>query len=216
MRKTLAFLPLLLFGGCQAPTRLDPSLDPKSAYLDPSIVHPVTPEMKELAAAKSSVPAPKFNLVGSDKKSHSLESFAGKPTLYYFINKDCPCCVDATPFVDRIAVEVKSAVNVVGILDGTAKDAELWAYVNSVKYLILADPDLAVIHAFGAKTGVYMAIVDENGVVVKLYPGYSQSGLQAIVSSLSSLARIKEPTVSFKGAPERSTSGCSFDDKTKR
>jgi peroxiredoxin len=200
----LVVLPLSLIG-CGGPAA-DPSLDPKSAIVDPSKVKPVTDSMRKDAEAGSQKAAPSFNLTAHTGRTYSEKSLVGKATVIYFLHTDCPCCVDANPFFNQLAEAYPDQV--IAIANGNIAKSEVWAKANDAKFPILADESKSTIDAFGAKFGVVTALVDGTGTVVRLIPGYSQGEFEEMAEFLAQGQDSKK--LDWSKAPVASTAGCKF------
>lgn len=200
----LAVLPIAL-AGCNRPVA-DPSLDPKSAIVEPSKVKPVTPEMRKDAELGAQKPAPRFDLTAHTGRGYNDTYLKGKATAIYFLHTKCPCCVDANPFFNQLSVAYPGQV--LAIANGNEKTAQAWAVANAAEFPILADPTMGTIKAFGAKFGVVTALVDGTGTVVKLVPGYSKAEFEEMADFLSQGETPK--VIDFSKAPAASTAGCKF------
>lgn len=171
--------------------------------------HPVGREEQNLAKRLETRPAPDFDLQGTDGRRHTLQSLK-QPVLLYFINKDCPCSVEAEPMFGRIELAYRGKASVVGILHGTLQDATDWANANDTEHLVLADPTGDTIQAYGVPRSVYVAVI-KDGQILRMYPGYSGEMLLEITQLLAELARTPRKRVDPSYAPKRMTSGCEFD-----
>ncbi|MFN3682658.1 MAG: peroxiredoxin family protein [Fimbriimonadaceae bacterium] len=171
--------------------------------------HPVGPTERNLAKTLEAKPAPEFLLEGTDGRTHSLRSLK-QPVLLYFINKDCPCSIEAEPMFGRIDLAYRGKASVVGILHGSLQDAKDWANANDTEHLVLADPSGATIRAYGVPRSVYTAVL-KDGQILKMYPGYSGDMLLEVTRLLAELARTPWKRVDPAYAPKRMTSGCEFD-----
>lgn len=200
----------VILAGCVGAER-DASLDPQSSIVPPSKVHPVTPEMQRHADALALKDAPAFSL--PDLKGLTMTNATlgpGKPQFFYFINSECPCCVTAEPIVQRLFEEYGEAVEFAGIIDADQKRAQKWAEANGATYTILLDPKKTTIAAFGAEAGVYMAVVNKEGKIDKLYPGYNKESLKELSARLARLGGVEPKAIDFPDAPDKLTSGCTF------
>ena len=221
-------LGLGIIGGCQTsgstpsaklPVRspLDPNLgveDGKAANSLPlrdQKDHPVTEEMTQAAKSLAATKAPEFSLPDGTGKLHTLASLQqGKPALIFFIEKECPCCLGAKFFVDRLAGIHKDTAVVFAVINATGETAEEWRQATRPKFLVLEDPDQVAISAYAAERGVYTVIVAPDGTINKAYPGYSRDAVDDMSRRLSRLAGVQERPYISPAAPERMTSGCLF------
>lgn len=128
--------------------------------------------------------APDFALPDKDGKTVTLSSFRGKKVVVYFYPKDSTpgCTRQACAFAADYAAYKELGVEVIGI----SKDSEVshakFVLRNSLPFILLSDEELVAIKAYdvwqekkiaGKKSmGVVRTtyIVDENGVIEKVYP----------------------------------------------
>lgn len=173
--------------------------------------HPVTPEMQAAATELSEGQAPPFDLLGTDGKRHTLASLTnGKPLLIFFVEKNCPCCLGAKYFVDKMLDLYPGVVNAVGIINADGEIAEAWERVTKPRFLVLQDPQQRVIRAYKAERGVYTTLVAPGGKIVKAYPGYSLDMLQELSGKIAKLAGVPAKEFVSRAAPKTLTSGCLF------
>ncbi|MCX7798960.1 MAG: peroxiredoxin family protein [Fimbriimonadales bacterium] len=170
--------------------------------------HPVGPKERNLAKRLETKPAADFDLEGTDGRRHSLGSLR-QPVLLYFINKDCPCSIEAEPMFGRIELAYRGKASVVGVLHGSLQDAKDWANANDTEHLVLADPTGETIRAYGVPRSVYAAVI-HDGRIYRMYPGYSGDMLLEVTQLLAELARTPRKRVDPSYAPKRMTSGCEF------
>ena len=128
--------------------------------------------------------APDFTLSDKDGQNVSLSDFAGKKVVLYFYPKD------NTPGCTRQACAFAGAYEAFRTLDavviGISKDsaASHWKFAEkyNLPFLLLSDPELTVLQAYGVwqekklygkvSMGVVRTtyLIDENGVIVKVMP----------------------------------------------
>lgn len=187
-------------------------MDPKSAIVDMSEVHPVTPEMKSKAGERVGQPAPTFDLTTAEGKPATLASMSeGQPLLIFFINDGCPCCVTAEPFVERLAQANDGRAKVIGMINSGPEKAKAWQQANGLTFPLVLDPSMKTIQAYGAENGVYMALVSPDGQLAQLYPGYSADVLRQIHTEFERYSKTAPRPLDVKDAPAKPTSGCAFD-----
>lgn len=198
---------------------LDPNLGVENSAaienlnLRPQGDHPVTPEMQAAAKELGEAPAPDFDLPGNDGKRHTLGSLTdGKPLLIFFVEKNCPCCLGAKFFVDKMIDLYPGAINAVGIINAEGEIAEAWERVTKPRFLVLQDPSQRVIRAYKAERGVYTTLIAPGGKIVKAYPGYSLDMLKELSGKIAKLAGVPAKEFESRAAPETLTSGCLFPD----
>lgn len=213
MRIILALTALcVVMLGCGTSEQAHPSLDPSSAIVDPSKIHPVTRDMELKAGEQEGRPLPDFELPTTTGLTTTVKKLAdGKPALLYFIQKRCPCCVEAEPFFTQLSAAFKGNVVCVGIINGSRAEAQEWAKVNTFDWPIFCDELGANIKKLGVPTGVYSMVINSSGTVSRVFPGYSADSLKEMVDVLSREAKVEAPVVEFKSAPKKLTTGCTFD-----
>ena len=173
--------------------------------------HPVTAEMARAAQNLAGAIAP--NLVATDmnQKSVRLSSLcATAPLVLYFIERGCPCSKDAAPLFEGLRTSFGSKCQVVGVIDAAPEVARAWARSAGVGFPILADPEQAIIGAFGAERSVYTTLLAPGGRVIKTYPGYSQATLRELEGRLAALTGLRPRPLAVASAPKTLTSGCEF------
>lgn len=128
--------------------------------------------------------APDFTLNDKDGNAVSLADFAGKKVVLYFYPKD------STPGCTRQACAFAAAYEEFKTLDavviGVSKDSEAshrrFAEKNGLPFILLSDPELKAIQAYGVwqekknygkvSMGVVRStfIIDEKGLIEKVMP----------------------------------------------
>lgn len=128
--------------------------------------------------------APDFTLNDKDGNAVSLADFAGKKVVLYFYPKD------STPGCTRQACAFAAAYEDFKTLDaeviGISKDSEAshrrFAEKNGLPFILLSDPELKAIQAYGVwqekknygkvSMGVVRStfIIDEKGLIEKVMP----------------------------------------------
>ena len=128
--------------------------------------------------------APDFTLNDKDGNAVSLADFAGKKVVLYFYPKD------STPGCTRQACAFAAAYEDFKTLDavviGVSKDSEAshrrFAEKNGLPFILLSDPELKAIQAYGVwqekknygkvSMGVVRStfIIDEKGFIEKVMP----------------------------------------------
>ena len=133
---------------------------------------------------EAGVKAPDFTLPDQDGSPVSLSDFLGKKVILYFYPKD------NTPGCTRQACAFAGSYNAFRDLDavviGVSKDStashQRFAQKYDLPFLLLSDPELGVLQAYGVwqekklygkvSMGVVRTtfIIDENGVIEKVMP----------------------------------------------
>ena len=128
--------------------------------------------------------APDFTLKDRGGNEVSLSSFLGKKVIIYFYPKDnTPGCTrQACAFAGAYDEFKKIDAEVIGISKDSAASHEKFAAKYSLPFILLSDPELEVIKAYGVwqekklygklSMGVVRStfIIDENGIVEKVMP----------------------------------------------
>lgn len=128
--------------------------------------------------------APDFTLTDKDGKAVSLSDFRGKKVVLYFYPKDnTPGCTrQACAFAGAYgAFQDRNAV-VIGVSRDPAASHLKFAEKYALPFVLLSDPDHAVIEAYGAwqekknygkvSMGVVRStyLIDETGIIEKVMP----------------------------------------------
>lgn len=188
----------------------DPSSPTAIAFRE-GRAHPVTVQMAQKAARLQGKSAPNFDAPDLNEKRLKLANLtATKPLVLFFIERDCPCSRDATPFLNRLVAQYGAAAQVVGVINAKPEEARLWAKAAGCAFPLLADPERRIITAYGAERSVYTTVVAPGGRVLHTYPGYSRSMLQDLSVTLAQSARIQTRSIDFSTAPEQLVAGCPF------
>ena len=128
--------------------------------------------------------APAFTLADKNGKQVSLSDFLGKKVVLYFYPKDnTPGCTrQACAFAAAYSeFEQKNAV-VIGISKDSVSSHEKFAKKYELPFILLSDPDLQAIQAYGVwqekklygKTSMGVVrttfIIDEQGKIIRVMP----------------------------------------------
>lgn len=128
--------------------------------------------------------APAFTLPDQDGSPVSLSGFAGKKVVLYFYPKDSTpgCTRQACAFAAAYGEFERLGVPVIGVSKDSAASHRKFADKHSLPFLLLSDPELTAIQAYGVwqekklygkvSMGVVRTtyIIDENGVIEKVMP----------------------------------------------
>ena len=128
--------------------------------------------------------APEFTLSDKDGNSVSLADFAGKKVVLYFYSKDnTPGCTrQACAFAAAYDGFKSKNVVVIGISKDSVASHLKFAQKHNLPFVLLSDPELQAIHAYGVwqekklygkvSTGVVRTtfIIDEHGNIEKVMP----------------------------------------------
>lgn len=175
-----------------------------------SVRHKVTRTMEEESAARARKTAPVYNLKSYDGIPVELGGVHLRPTFVYFVKEGCPCSYDANPFYKGLAAAFKDSVNFVAITDADATGAKRWSTELSVPFPVVSDPKADVMKAYNAKSSVYSALIDREGRIVRIWPGYSQGLLKEMSRLLAKETGQKEEPFDTQFAPVEKAAGCAF------
>ncbi len=128
--------------------------------------------------------APDFTLEDKDGKTVSLSDFLGKRVVLYFYPKDnTPGCTrQSCAFAGVYREFAERQVEVIGISRDSVASHVKFAEKYSLPFILLADPELDAIKAYGlwqekklygkVSMGVVRTtfIIDENGVIERIMP----------------------------------------------
>ena len=125
--------------------------------------------------------APAFTLPDQNGTLRSLSDFLGKKVVLYFYPKDSTpgCTRQALAFGALEEDFARENAVILGISKDSVASHQRFAQKNSLPFLLLADPDLAVLQAYGVwqekqlyeKVSIGVArssfLIDEQGVIEK-------------------------------------------------
>ena len=128
--------------------------------------------------------APDFTLSDQDGSPVSLSDFAGKKVVLYFYPRDnTPGCTrQACAFAAAYGEFQRLGVPVIGVSRDSAASHRKFADKHGLPFLLLSDPELAAIQAYGVwqekklygKVSMGVArttyIIDGHGVIEKAMP----------------------------------------------
>ena len=128
--------------------------------------------------------APAFSLADKDGKMVSLSDFLGKKVVLYFYPKDnTPGCTrQACAFAAAYSEFEKKNAVVIGISKDSVASHEKFAEKYNLPFILLSDPELQAIQAYGVwqekklygKTSMGTVrttfIIDEQGKIMKVMP----------------------------------------------
>lgn len=128
--------------------------------------------------------APLFTLQDKDGKSVSLSDFLGKKVVLYFYPKDnTPGCTrQACAFGAAYGAFRAKGVEVIGISKDSVASHQKFADKFDLPFVLLSDPKLEAIEAYGVwqekkmcgKVGMGVVrttfLIDENGMIEKVMP----------------------------------------------
>ena len=128
--------------------------------------------------------APGFTLQDKDGRNVSLSDFAGKKVILYFYPKDnTPGCTrQAQAFSTAYEKFKKMNIEVIGISKDSAASHTKFAEKYSLPFVLLSDPELNAIKAYGVwqekklygkiSMGIVRTtfVIDEQGNIEKIMP----------------------------------------------
>ena len=128
--------------------------------------------------------APQFSLYDKDNNLVSLSDFKGKKVVLYFYPKDnTPGCTrHACAFAQNYDDFKRKDVVVIGISKDNTASHQKFADKYNLPFILLSDPDLEAIKAYGVwqekklygKLGFGIVrstyIIDENGIIQSVMP----------------------------------------------
>ena len=128
--------------------------------------------------------APNFTLRDKDGKNVSLSDFIGKKVVLYFYPKDnTPGCTrQACAFAGLYQDFKNKNIEVIGISKDSTASHQKFAEKYNLPFVLLSDPELKAIQAYGVwqekklygkvSMGVVRTtfIIDENGNIEKIMP----------------------------------------------
>ena len=128
--------------------------------------------------------APEFTLPDKDGKPVSLTDFTGKKVVLYFYPKDnTPGCTrQACAFAGAYEEFEKINVVVIGVSKDSAASHQKFAEKHGLPFILLSDPELTAIQAYGVwqekklygkvSMGVVRStfVINENGMIEKAMP----------------------------------------------
>jgi peroxiredoxin Q/BCP len=96
--------------------------------------------------------APGFSLEGSDGKQHSLKQYAGKTVVIYFYPKDNTpgCTSEACGFRDNFKELTDRGIVLFGVSKDSIAAHSKFITNYSLPFVLLSDPDTAMMQAYGA------------------------------------------------------------------
>ena len=128
--------------------------------------------------------APAFTLTDKNRKMVSLSDFLGKKVVLYFYPKDnTPGCTrQACAFAAAYSEFEKKNAVVIGISKDSVSSHEKFAKKYNLPFILLSDPELQAIQAYGVwqekklygKTSMGVVrttfLIDEHGKIMKVMP----------------------------------------------
>ena len=180
------------------------------ATIEPE-THKVTPDMLASAGQRVKSAAPAFRRVDADGTTQDLaELLKSGPVVLVFIKDGCPCSVSASPYFNALHTLYRGRLRLLGVIEGDAEVARRWGSANHVTFPILLDPSLDLAKNYGATNSAFVALIDRDGRIDELWPGYSASMLHDLNRRASAMAGLVQEPFDASDAPEELYSGCPF------
>ncbi len=174
-------------------------------------VHLVTPQMTADAKAMALKDSPRFTVKDSSGQTVSVGSPGiAKPQFVYFIKSDCPCSYAADPLFQALQKQFAGKVDFVGVVDVDSAGAKKWVNEMTPSYPVIPDPKLLMIHAFGAKSSACSVLVNTEGKVDKMWPGFSKDLLLDMNREFAKVTATPERPFDTQYAPVQQAAGCTF------
>lgn len=134
--------------------------------------------------------APDFKLISGNNTEYTLDDFKGKKIVLYFYPKDSTagCTKQALGFAEHYDTFKKNNVVIIGINKDSSASHARFAEKYSLPFILLSDPDKAVIDKYGVwqekkmcgkiSMGIVRTtyIIDENGNVEKIFEKVKADG----------------------------------------
>jgi peroxiredoxin len=149
-------------------------------------------------------------VTAGDELGRRVVVAGGQPQFLLFIKDGCPCSIDAQPLFNRLARQFDGKVQFLGVIDGDADKAKVYAEHYNCAFPVLADKNLAIAREFEAKGGLYSVLVARNGHIVKMWPGYSAEMLGEMNHLVAQEGEVKEVAFDPQYAPTVKTAGCAY------
>ncbi len=138
--------------------------------------------------------APDFTLEDQAGKSHSLNDYKGKQTLFYFYPKDNTpgCTAEACSLRDNIEDLKADGLEVVGVSADSVKSHAGFAEKYQLPFTLLADPDHKIIEPWGVWAEKNMYGRKYMGIVRASFIIGPDLKVQAVWPKVSPLKHVKE------------------------
>ena len=173
--------------------------------------HPVTPEMTKATDSKALKLAPGFNTKDVIGKEVVLAPpVADRPQFVYFVLDGCPCSFEGEPLYHDLSERFRGQVDFISVTNAPMEKAKRWCAQMAVPHPVISDPHLEIIKAYQAKNSLYSALINKEGKIVKMWPGYSAGILLEMNKLMAKEAGVKEKSFDTKYAPKEQSSGCTF------
>lgn len=190
-----------------------PAVSSNSLNLYNLPLHEVSNDMEATAANLAKSKAPDFTLpMGNGEDFHLLDQLAKTPVLLVFTKDKCPCSLEAQTFFSQLAKHYQPKVTFLGVMDGDKHEADRYETDFSVPYHFAYSESKDFFRNYHTKQGAYQYLINQDGTLNKVWPGYSKDSLLELDQKLSKMTGIP-PLGKFdqwEDAPNNMVSGCYF------
>lgn len=158
---------------------------------------PRAAELATLQAVTPPRPAPDAPFQTAEGTTRHLADYAGKPVLVNLWATWCPPCVAELPSLATFARTLApEGIRVLPISAdrGGAKTVESFYAAHAITGLpVLIDPDMGLMHAFGAQGLPTTYVIDAAGRIVGMEEGGMDWGTQEVANALHAMLRTPPP-----------------------
>ena len=190
--------------------RGDESSDREPRPVTP-LLHLVSDRMISGSEKAAGTPAPDFQARGNDGKLYRLSEIVNNgPAVLVFIKDGCSCSRSADQYLQRLHAAGRGWVPFFGVIDGGVMVADRWVEQTQTIFPILADPELSIIHAYGAESSAYVAFIGPGGRIDKLWAGYSETMLKELADRMKPWVKPGMKPFDVSDAPVELYAGCPY------
>lgn len=153
-------------------------------------------------------PAPSFDLKGTDGKTHTVKSITQNgPAFVVFWKEVCPHNPRASKLFNALYEAYGGKAPLYGIVNANLEGASNWTKQFECKYTFLSDQDKATIKAYQMKASIVTVLIEKDGKVSAIFPGYGNESLEKLNAAMAKVAGSDVKTVDLSAAPKRLTYG---------
>lgn len=182
-----------------------------SYTLRPQTSHLVTADLKSASNGRAPRSVPHLSVTTLQGESRPFEDYwKDKPLLVFFVERACPCCLAAKPALERLLAAYEGELTGVCVINAEPSTGAKWKQMSGGAMDVVCDPHLTVVKAFGVERGVTIALIDNDGAVVRTDLGYSRSMLLELGKTVAKICGVDPRPFETRPAPERLSSGCPF------
>lgn len=190
-------------------------MPPRVASNQPNLAtgprHPITTEMAKDAEARPGQPAPEIRLPDADGNEQTLTKFLETgPVLLVMVKDGCPCNLESQEFFNQISRNYVGKATVVGVMDADKLVASKYRDDLNVPFPILTETTGATFKTYRAEQSVYTFLIGKDGILKKVWPGYSAAMLIEANELLASESGVPSKELDVTRAAKEMTSGCYF------